>query len=141
MPDIKVLYRDDATGALSVGMARPPESISGIDLLVQNVTLLFLNNGGRSIFQPGRVGGLRDLIGINVDPDDPSELFADIQLMASRIEQTIKQEQTQANRPASERLQSLQLVDIVPSDDNTSVEIIVAVVNEEQQVAQAVVAT
>lgn len=141
MADIKLLYRDDTTGALKVGMARPPEYVEGIDLLVQNVALLFLNNGGRSIFNPGRIGGLRDFIGYNFDPDDPSELFADIQLMTSRIEQTIKQEQVLANRLPAEKLLSLQLVDIQPNEDQLSIEIIVAVVNEEQQVAQAVVGT
>lgn len=139
MPDLKIITRDPNTGRLSLGLGRPPQEVSGIDLLVQIVALLFLTNGGRSIASPGRAGGLREFIGLAIDPNDPSELFADIQLMTSRIEQTIKEEQVLTNRPPSERLQSLQLVDIIPDDEQPEIEVIVAVVNEEQQQSQAVV--
>ena len=138
MPDLKILKRDDVTGRLSVGLSTPPESVEGIDLLVQIVALLFLTNGGRSITTPGRTGGLRSFIGLNFEPDDPSELFTDIKLMTTQVEQTIKSEQVRTARPPSERLQALQLVDIVPDDEQPEFEIIVAVVNEEQQQAQAV---
>jgi hypothetical protein len=113
--------------------------VEGIDLLVQIVALLYLSNGGRSIFEPGRAGGLRSFIGLNFDPDDPAELFADLRLMTSRIEQMIKEEQEKTRRTASERLLALQLLDIIPDDINPEIEIIVQVVNEEQQTQQAVV--
>jgi hypothetical protein len=139
MPDLKVLTRDPVTGRLTPGVPRPPQYVSGIDLLVQIVAILYLNNGGRSIFEPGRAGGLRTFIGLNYDPDDPAELFADLRLMTSRIEQMIKEEQEKTRRKASERLLSLQLLDIIPDDVNPEIEIIVQVVNEEQRTSQAVV--
>jgi len=139
MPDLKVLITDPNTGRLRVGIPRPPQQVEGIDLLVQIVVLLYLNNGGRSIFAPGRAGGLRDYIGLNHDPDDPSELFADLRLMTSRIEQIIKEEQARTTRPPSERLQSLFVLDIIPDDTQPEIEIQVQVVNEEQTTAQAVV--
>ncbi|MBW2691023.1 MAG: hypothetical protein JRE57_00135 [Deltaproteobacteria bacterium] len=140
MADLKILTRDQNTGRLSVGVGRPPQQVEGIDLLVQNVALLFMTNGGRSIVTPDRAGGLRDLIGINYDINDPSELFADIRTMVNLVEQQIKEEQVNTKRPPSERLQSLQLIDIVPDDEQPEIDIVVAVVNEEQQQAQAVVA-
>jgi hypothetical protein len=139
MPDLKALTRDPVTGRLTPGIPRPPEYVEGIDLLVQIVTLLYLNNGGRSIFEPGRAGGLRTFIGLNYDPEDPAELFADLRLMTSRIEQMIKEEQEKTRRKPSERLLSLQLLDIIPDDVNPEIEIIVQVVNEEQRTSQAVV--
>ena len=139
MPDLKLLTRDPITGRLRPGLTSPPQEISGIDLLVQNVALLFLTNGGRSIVVPDRVGGLLRFIGANYDPEDASELFADLRLMTSQIEQRIKEEQISTARPPSERLVALQLIDIVPDDDQPEIEIIVGVVNEEQQTAQAVV--
>jgi hypothetical protein len=139
MPDLKLLIRDPATGRLRPGVPSPPEEIEGIDLLVQNVALLYLTNGGRSIVYPDRVGGLRQFIGANFDPNDPSELFADIRVMTNQIEQRIKEEQVQTSRPPSERLLALQLIDIVPDEYQPEIEIIVAVVNEEQQTAQAIV--
>ena len=140
MPDLKLFIIDENTGRFRLGLPSPPETVEGIDLLVQIVAMLFLNNGGRSIFQPGRSGGLRRYIGQNFDQEDPSELFADFRLITNRIEQIIKEEQVLIGRPASERLQSLQLVDIVPDEDQAEIELIVSVVNEEQQQQQAIVA-
>jgi|SRR5690606_9098607 len=139
MPDLKVLIRDPATGRLRLGMPRPPQTCSGIDLLVQTVALTLMNNGGRSVISPGRAGGMRALLGSNINPEDPSELFADVSLIISRVEQLIKEEQVRTRRPPSERLQSLRLIDIVPDEHNPEIEIIIAVVNEEQQQSQAVV--
>jgi hypothetical protein len=141
MPDLKMLILDPATGRLRLGMPRPPAKISGIDLLVQIVVLLFMNNGGRAIVAPGRAGGLRALLGSNINPEDPSELFADVRLIVSRVEQLIKEEQVRTQRPPSERLHNLQLIDIVPDPVSPEIEIIIAVVNEEQQQSQAVVVT
>lgn len=139
MPDLKVLIRDPNTGRLQVGISRPPAEVSGIDLLVQNVALLFMTNGGRSIVTPDRAGGLRDLIGVNFDIEDPSELFADVRTMVNMVERQIKEEQVRTARPPSERLQSLQLIDIIPDDEEPIIEVVVAVINEEHQQAQAVV--
>jgi len=139
MPDIKVLKQDPLTGRLTIGMSRPPQQVSGIDLLVQIVALLFMTNGGRSIVSPGRTGGLRQLIGTNFDPSDPSELLADVRTMVNMVEQQIKEEQTNTSRPPSERLQALQLIDLVPDPDQPVIEVIVAVINEEHDQSQAVV--
>lgn len=141
MANLKILVRDATTGRLTLGLSSPPEEIEGIDLLVQNIALLFLTNGGRSIVYPDRLGGLRQFIGASFDPNDPSELFADIQVMTDQIEQRIKEEQVRTFRPPSERLLSLQLIDIVPDGENPEIDIVVVVTNEEQQTAQAVVVT
>jgi hypothetical protein len=137
--NLKVLVADPVTGRLTLGLSRPPVFLDGIDLLVQIVALLLMENGGRSIATPGRAGGLRNLLGSNINPDDPAELFADVRLIVSQVEQTIKEEQVSMNRPPSVRLQSLPLIDIIPDADSTSIEILISVVNEEQQQSQAVV--
>lgn len=139
MANLKLLVFDKGTGRLRIGIPRPAEFVEGIDLLVQIVTLEFLNNGGRSIFNPGVGGGLRQYIGQNFDPEDPSELFADLALMTSRVEQSIKQKQVGLGRGPAERLQSLNLLDIVPDDEQPEIEIIISVVNEEQEQQQAIV--
>jgi hypothetical protein len=137
--DLKVLIQDPNTGALTLGLSRPPEYVSGIDKLVQIVVLEILNNGGRSIFRPGAGGGLRALLGTNTDYDDVSELFSDVQVTLARVEENIKRAQVTTSRPPSERLSQLQIVDIVPDEPNLAVEVYLGVVNEEQDLAQAVV--
>lgn len=136
--DLKVL-KLQPDGSLVLGISRPPEYVEGIDKLVQIVTLVLLTNPGRSIFTPGKGGGIRTLIGSNIDPEEPEELFADIRLMIDRTRSYILQTQVNTKRPPSERLRDLQLVDIVLNDDSDQVEIILGVINEEQDVAQAVV--
>ena len=139
--DLKILSRDPSTGALTLGLPRPPEYVSGIDKLVQIVALELLNNGGRSIFSPGSGGGLRALLGINTDYDDPSELFSDVRVAVSQVEQNIRTAQVTTTRPPSERLAQLQIVDIVPDESSLAVQVFLGVVNEEQSLAQAVVAS
>ncbi|KKN04625.1 hypothetical protein LCGC14_1095510 [marine sediment metagenome] len=136
--DVKVLKRT-ADGALSLGLDRPPVKIEGIDKLVQIVALTFLTNPGRSIFSPGKGGGIRSLIGSNIDPEEPEELFADVRLMIDRVRDYIVQTQVNTTRPPSERLKELQLVDIVLNDNSDQVEILIAVINDENDVGQALV--
>lgn len=134
-----MLITNPSTGRMTVGMSRPPETVSGIELLVQTVVLFYLNNGGRSIFSPGRAGGLREYIGLNYDHEDPSEIFADMRLITSRIEEMIKEEQVKTDRPPSERLITLRVIDIIPDETQLEIELQVQVINEEQQTAQAMV--
>ena len=136
--DLKVLTRT-LDGTLVLGVPRPPEFVEGIDKLVQIVTLVLLTNPGRSIFEPGKGGGIRSLIGSNIDPDQPEELFADVRLMIERTRDFVQQTQVNTGRPPSERLKDLQLVDIVLNEDSDQVEILLGVINEEQDVGQALV--
>ena len=136
--DLKMLSLS-SSGALELGLAIPPEFVEGIDKLVQIVTLVLLTNPGRSIFTPSKGGGIRSLIGSNIDPDDPGELFADIRLMIERTRDFIFQTQVNTTRPSSERLKDLQLVDIVLNEDSDQVEVLLGVINEEQDVGQALV--
>jgi hypothetical protein len=139
MANLKILARDPETGRLRLGLPRPPEYVSGIDLLVQIVVVTFFNNGGRSIVNPGWAGGMRALVGSNYDISDPAEIMADIRLIVSRVEELIKQDQVRTRRPPSEMLQTLLLIDIVPDPVNPEIDVIIAVVNQEQQQSQAVV--
>lgn len=139
MPDLKVLTTDAVTGRLRLGVPRPPQTVEGIDLLVQIVAVLLLTNGGRSIFNPDRSGGFRSLIGSNYIVEDVGELFADIRMILNRVEQTIKEEQAKTTRPPSEILSKLELINIIPNEEQGDIEVVVAVINEERQQAQALV--
>lgn len=136
--DVKV-FTISATGSLVMGVSRPPVMLTGIDKLVQMVALVLLTNPGRSISSPGKGGGIRSLIGTNIDPEAPEELFADIRLMIERTKDYIIQSQANTTRDASERLKDLTLVDIVLKDDSDQGEIVLAVTNQEQDTGQAIV--
>lgn len=139
MADIKIVHKDPNTGVLTIGIPRPPQFVSGIDLLVQIVTIELLTSPGRDIIDPDAGGNLRSLIGSNMAFDDEAEIFAEMRVMVSAAEENIKRKQRNSNRPASEQLGQLQLIDIVPDEENLQLEVILRVVSLDQQDTSAIV--
>lgn len=139
MSDVKIVSRDPVTGVLSIGISRPPQFVSGIDLLVQIVTIELLHSPGRDITDPETGANLRSLIGANIAFDDEAEIFAEIKLMVQTAENNIKALQTSSSRPANEQLGRLELIDVVPDEENLQLEIIIRVISLDQQSTDAVV--
>jgi phage baseplate assembly protein W len=137
--DIKVVTRDAATGVLSIGIPRPPQFVSGIDLLVQVVVIELMTSPGRDIIDPASGGNIRSLIGANVAFDDEGEIFAEVKMMVSTAEANIKRKQASVARPANEKLGRLELVDLVPDEVNAQLEVILRVVSLDQQDTEAIV--
>lgn len=137
MPDIKVVTRNEITGVLEIGISRPPQYISGIDLLVQIVVLELLHSPGRSIIDPESGGNLRSLIGSNFD--DEGEIYADVKMMINTVEKNIRAAQESTNRPSNEKLAKLVLMDIVPDEEQALLEIMLRVVSMDQQTSDAIV--
>lgn len=139
MADVKIVQRDSVTGVLTVGITRPPEFISGIDLLVQSVVIELLHSPGRDINDPQSGANLRSLIGANVSFDDEAEIFAEIKLMVSAAEKNMRAAQASSNRPANEQLGKLELMDVVPDEENLQLEVIIRVTSLDQQSTDAIV--
>lgn len=139
MSDIRIVSRDPDTGVLSIGISRPPQYVSGIDLVVQAVVLDLLASTGRDIVEPQAGGNLRSLIGSSVEFDDEAEIYAEIRLMVTNTERNIIQLQNTSSRPANEKLARLDLIDVVPDEQNSQVEIILRIVTLDQQDTEAIV--
>jgi hypothetical protein len=137
--DIQLVKRDPLTGVLTVGISRPPAYVFGINLLVQIVVLELMSSPGRDINDPGAGSSLRSLIGANVAFDDESEVFAEVKMIVKTAETNIKNRQNTSNRPSSEQLAKLELLDIVPDEENLQLEIILRIVSMDQQDTQAIV--
>ena len=137
--DVKVVTRDPATGVLKVGISRPPQYVEGIDLLVQIVVIELLTSPGRNIVKPADGSNLRSLIGANVSFDDEGEVFTEVKMMISAAEKSIKRNQRGVQRPANEKLSRIELVDIVPDEENLQLEIILRVISLDQQTSEAIV--
>jgi len=137
--DVQLVKRDPITGVLTIGMSRPPSYVSGINFLVQIVVLEILSSPGRDINDPGGGANLRSLVGANVAFDDESEVFAEVKMIIKTAETNIKERQNNANRPSNEQLAKLELLDIVPDEENLQLEIILRIVSMDQQDTQAIV--
>jgi hypothetical protein len=139
MSDVKIISKDPITGVLSIGISRPPRFVSGIDLLVQIVTIELLHSPGRDVLEPDTGANLRSLIGSNIAFDDEAEIFAEIKLMVQAAENNIKKTQASSSRPANEQLAKLELMDVVPDEESLQLEIIIRVTSLDQQSTDAVV--
>lgn len=137
--DIKVVNKDPNTGVLTIGMSDPPQYVSGIDLLVQIVTIELLTTPGRSITNPSSGGNLKSLVGSNVAFDDIGEIFAEVRMMVTAAEKNIMDQQVNSRRPANEKLARLDLVDLVPDEESMQLEVILNIVSLDQQSTQAAV--
>lgn len=139
MSDIKIVYRDENTGVLTIGIPRPPEYVEGIEKLVQIVVIELLTSSGRDIIDPNDGGNLRSLIGTNINYDDESEIFTEIKMLVSLAETNIKKRQVSVARKSNEQLASLTLTDVVPNEDQGLLEIFIRVQSMDQQSTQAIV--
>lgn len=139
MADVRVVSQNRVTGVYSFGMSRPPQFVEGIDLLAQIIVIELMTTPGRNIVDPSAGGNLQSLIGSNVDFDEEAEIFTEIQMMVRAAEENIKDRQANSNRPANEKLGSLQLLDVVPDEDQAQLEIIIKIVSLDQQETEAIV--
>jgi len=137
--DIKVVYKDPETGVLRIGIADPPEFVSGIDKLVQIVAIELMTSPGRNISNPSSGGNVRSLVGSNIAFDDVGEIFAEIRMMVSSSEKNIIDFQGGGNRPSSEKIARLELLDIIPDEENMQLEIVIQIISMDQQTAQAII--
>lgn len=139
MPDVRIVTRDSTTGVLSIGIPRPPQYIKGIELLVQIVTIELLSSPGRDINNPTYGGNLRSLIGSSIGYDDEAEIYAEIKMMVQTAEKNIRQMQQATSRSSNEKLSRLDLIDVVPDEENLQLEIIIRIISMDQQETEAIV--
>lgn len=130
-PDIQVVIIDQVTRRASFGIR--PKKLTGLAKLIQIVVLSLMNNPGRSVLDPERGGGLPDLIGRNFDPDDPTELFADIAQSVKRTQSEIIQAQIGLNEDDEGKLRELKIVGVTPGADIDEVLVTLKIVNEAGQ--------
>lgn len=130
--DIKVAQIDSDTGKVTFtfGMGTP-EFVTGINKLAQIAMVKLLKSTGRDVLDPEKGGGLLGLIGGNINPDDTSEITADIAPRIKKVELEMLDEQLNVDLPAEERLQRLNLSTVsVDPDDVTGYNLEVELISE-----------
>jgi len=112
MDDLR-LYTIDANGRVSFTPPPVPQKASGMALLLQIVLLALFTTPGRNVFNPERGGGIMDLVGSNIDPDDDTEIIADITQRLEKIKaEIISSQSILVEEPSSSKLRDLQVVRI-----------------------------
>jgi hypothetical protein len=94
LSDLRVIQRDPTTGKISWSMTKHPQTISGIDKLVQTFALAILNDAGRDALDPNKGGGLLSLIGqYNYDETSLSVIMDDIYRMLEKAASEVRRDQ------------------------------------------------
>jgi phage baseplate assembly protein W len=136
--DIQVIDVDQTTRRVSFVLK--PKKVTGISKLIQIVVLSLMNVPGRDVLDPDKGGGLPSLVGANIDPNDSTEIYAEIAQKIRKSETEIISDQVGIGDPPSEKLAELQILDIRRSDVNIDeIFVRIRVINQEGRATDIVV--
>lgn len=126
--DISLLKIDESTRAVSLELSS--KVVTGLTKLVQVVVLSLLNSPGRDILDPDRGSGIPDMVGMNYDPLDLSEVVSDLTSRIRKSETEILADQVGLNAPASEKLREIKIISVGPGTSLDEVVARIRVINE-----------
>lgn len=104
--------------------------VTGITKLVQIVVISLLNVPGQDILDPDAGGGLPELIGLNFDPDDSSELMSEVARRVRKTEVEVLNSQIGLDCPPDERLKEVTVLSVGPGAQADEMTVRLRVVNE-----------
>jgi hypothetical protein len=134
--DLAVIKRDPTTGAVSFGISTQP--ISGTAKLVQVVVLSLLNVPGKDLLDPALGGGVPDLIGMNIDLEDPSEATAELVRKVKKVQSEVLASQVGLAILDEEKLQQLTVVSVGPTESGDGLAIVLRIINAAGRVTDVV---
>lgn len=126
--DIQLIQIDPNTGRVTVRMGS--KAVSGITKLVQVVVLSLLNTPGQDILDPESGGGLPELVGMNFDASDLTEVMSEVTRRVRKTESEVQASQVGLNLDADERLNEIQIVSIQPGEQIDEILVRLRIVNE-----------
>lgn len=134
--EIQLIERDHRTGRISFVLKA--KKLTGISKLVQVVVLSLLNVPGQDVLDPSKGGGLPTLVGSNIDPNDSTEIFAEVAMRIRKSEQEIIDDQIGINDPPEEKLRELRIIGIDRGGSPDEIFVRIRVVNEAGQATDVV---
>jgi hypothetical protein len=126
--DISLIQIDPLTRQVSFAMSHKP--VKGMSKLTQVVVLSLLNTPGRDIMDEGAGGGIPEMIGMNYDPGDLSDILAELARRVRKSEKEILADQVGLTLTVEERLRSLSIVSVAPGESVDEVSVRLRIVNE-----------
>lgn len=126
--DIQLVAIDPLTKMASLKVS--PKTVKGLTKLIQIVVLSLLNTPGKDILDPERGGGIPEMIGMNIDPGDLSEVLSEVTRRVKKSEAEIIKDQIGLELPADERLREIKIANVGHGTLSTEVLVRIRVVNE-----------
>lgn len=120
---------DPLTNQAVFGLQTKP--LSGIQLLAQLVISTLLTTPGSDALDYTSGAGLESLIGkFNLDPDDLSEVRAELTRIINVAKDEIRNNQIGLNISSEERLSKISLVSLTPNADTATLDAKIRIENE-----------
>lgn len=135
--DIQLIDVDTETRL--VRFVLKPKKLTGISKLIQIVVLSLLNVPGRDVLDPDKGGGLPSLVGNNIDPNDATEIFAEVVQRVKKSQAEIIAAQVGLDEEPEEKLQELQIVEIKQGANIDEIFVRIRVINEAGRTSDIVV--
>lgn len=136
-PDIQMIDVDQITRRVSFKMTS--KTITGISKLIQIVVLSLMTVPGRDVLDPEKGGGLPAMIGMNIDPNDSTEIYAEIAQRIKKTQKEVIDAQLGIDDDPEEKLQELQIVSIVKGESIDEVLVRLRIINEAGRASDIVV--
>lgn len=135
--DIQLVEVDQITRQIKFVLK--PRKLTGISKLLQIVVLSLLNTPDRDVLDPVKGGGLPEMVGMNINPKDSTEIFAEIARRIKKSEQEIIDDQIGINDPPQEKLRELQIIDIKEGEQIDEIFVKIRIINQANQAADILV--
>lgn len=110
--DISLIQIDPLTRQVSLKLGH--QTIKGMSKLVQMVVLSLLNTPGKDILDPTAGAGILEMMGMNYDPSDLSDILAELTRRVKTTEVEVIANQVGLDLAPEERLRSLAVVSVSP---------------------------
>lgn len=107
-----------------------PLAATGLDKLIQLVTMSLLSSPGRDIFNPRGGAGLREILPKGANQTTEDGVLSDVSISLMRVEDEIKSAQNEEEEDPNARLASLALVSVQFDLPNSKWEVVVRLTAE-----------
>lgn len=135
--DIKVVHTDPLTGKVRIFLSS--QLVSGFEWLIQKVILNLLNEQGKAVLDPADGGGLISLIGMNMNIDDPSELYSEIQQRLNKVTFELSRQQIGLELSPDEKIRDIEIIDLRQGTNIDEILLSIRVINEAGRITDLVV--
>lgn len=128
MIDVSLMQVDEITGRVTLKLS--PKGVKGLTKLTQTVVLSLLNNPGKDILDPEAGAGIPEMIGMNMDPEDLSEILSEVTRRVRKCESEVITNQIGLDLDSDERLQELRIISVAPGGNTGDVDVTLRIFNE-----------
>lgn len=131
--DIAMINTDDTGNQILFEIGNNPPILTGLNKLTQIALVTILTDPGSDKFDDFG-GGLLQLLGLPVNPDDLTDMRSTVSVVMSDSQEQMLAEQDDDSLPTSERLSRIDLLDVRLTSD-LELEVDISIINEDGEKA------